>query len=72
MTEKQKKMILFVLTNCVKNQAEFKNEQIKKIYEVVSDSYKDLLKDIKEFLKKLSQDQQIKAEQKLRKSKKQN
>ena len=53
MTEKQKEMILFILTNCIKNQTEFKNKQIKRIYEAVSDSYKDLLKDIEEFLKKL-------------------
>ena len=57
MTEKQKEMILFILTNCVKNQAEFKNKQIKRIYKAVSDSYKDLLKDIEEFLKELLQDQ---------------
>ena len=50
-------MILFVLTNCVKNQVEFKDEQIKRMYEAVSNSYKDLLKDIKKFLKKLLQDQ---------------
>ena len=53
MTEKQKEMILFILTNCIKNQAEFKNEQIKRMYKAVSDSYNDLLKDIKKFLKKL-------------------
>ena len=53
MTEKQKEMILFVLINYVKNQTGFKDEQIKRMYETVSDFYKDLLKDIKEFLKKL-------------------
>ena len=47
-------MILLVLTNHIKNQTEFKNEQIKRMYEAVSDSYKDLLEDIKEFLKELS------------------
>ena len=57
MTEKQKEMILLILINHIKNQAGFKNKQIKRIYKTVSDSYKDLLKDIKEFLKELSQDQ---------------
>ena len=53
MTEKQKEMIFFILTNYVKNQAGFKNRQIKRMYKAVSNFYKDLLKDIKEFLKKL-------------------
>ena len=53
MTEKQKEMILLILTNYVKNQTEFKNKQIKRMYKAVSDFYKDLLKDIKKFLKKL-------------------
>ena len=57
MTEKQKEMILLVLTNCVKNQAGFEDRQIKRMYEAVSDPYKDLLEDIKKFLKELLQDQ---------------
>ena len=52
-TEKQKEIILFILINYVKNQAGFKNKQIKRIYKTVFDLYKDLLKDIKKFLKEL-------------------